>query len=56
MSEQQAETATVSCAQEACTCVVAEDGGFVHEGRRYCSSQCADPSVQGCGHPGCPCN
>jgi hypothetical protein len=53
-------TAPLPCPGPGCTCeVIPGTGVLVEKGvdrLEYCSDQCADPNVRGCGHPGCPCN
>ena len=55
MSDLHSETAAKPCAHPQCTCQVVPGAGFTRDGARYCSEQCADPDIQGCGHEGCPC-
>ncbi len=56
MSDLHSETAPQPCANAACTCTVPKGTGYREDGRVYCNAQCADPSIKGCGHEGCPCN
>jgi hypothetical protein len=43
-----------------CTCQVIPGTGVIpphsKDDLQFCSEQCADPAVRGCGHVGCPCN
>ena len=60
LSEMHALTAPLPCPGAGCTCeVIPGTGVLLEKGAdrlEYCSAQCADPTVRGCGHPGCPCN
>ncbi len=41
-----------------CVCVVGVDQGVKHDGRIYCSDECANRHVKGdgCHHAGCKCH
>ena len=60
MSDLHSETAPLPCPGVGCTCQVIPGTGVIPpnstDDLAYCSEQCADPDVRGCGHVGCPCN
>ncbi|MEM6904030.1 MAG: metallothionein [Pseudomonadota bacterium] len=45
------------CACDDCVCIVAVDDAINHDGRNYCSQECASghPNGAGCDHAGCKC-
>lgn len=45
------------CACEPCVCIVNIDDAIAHDGRNFCSDNCANGHVDaaGCGHAGCGC-
>jgi len=47
----------VKCACNDCVCVVGVDQGVKHDGRIYCSDECANHHAKGdgCHHAGCKC-
>jgi hypothetical protein len=57
--ETKVEITHVKCACADCVCIVPVDKGIPHDGKLYCSVECArhhHGKKTGCGHPGCNCH